>query len=177
MLQVALYVDNHGFKLLPASLLYDKSIRDGKQNYAQLLKEQNQYLSKCEDFCIGGIDEGLLNTKFNNSTLCEKLKLAGVMGDITPTVFTKTKGIWQVETTKDQEVVVMHHVTEILENIQDKIPEGYKNLYSTFPYPCVLNMPALPTDYAKSLVSDVKISENNEQYDKPLPNAWVNGPT
>ena len=36
--------DNHGFKFLPANLPYDKSIRDGKQNYVQLLKEQNQHL-------------------------------------------------------------------------------------------------------------------------------------
>eukprot|EP00957_Ditylum_brightwellii_P154740 11777570-Ditylum_brightwellii.AAC.1 len=104
------------------------------------------------------------------------MEIAGVVGDITPTVFTKTKGIWQVEMTKDQVVEAMHHVREVLKNIQDRVPEGYKNLYSAFPYPHVLNTSAVTMQNTKSLVSDVEISENNETYDKPHPNAWVNGP-
>eukprot|EP00957_Ditylum_brightwellii_P176742 13462039-Ditylum_brightwellii.AAC.1 len=93
MLQVAPHVDNHRFKFLRVNLPYDKSIRDGKQNYAQLLTEQNQYLSNYKDFRIGGIDKDLLDEKIDDSALHEKLELAGVIGDIAPTVFTKTKGI------------------------------------------------------------------------------------
>eukprot|EP00957_Ditylum_brightwellii_P049334 3743253-Ditylum_brightwellii.AAC.1 len=135
MLRIAPHVDNHRFKFLLANLPYDKSIRDGKQNYLQLLKEQNQYLSNYEDFRIGGVNEDLLDEKIDDSTLLEKPELVGVIGDIMPTVFTKTKGIWQVETTKMQVVEAMRHVTEVLGNIRDNIPERYKTLFSAFPYP------------------------------------------
>eukprot|EP00957_Ditylum_brightwellii_P119720 9134278-Ditylum_brightwellii.AAC.1 len=40
MLRITPHVNNHGFKFLPINLPCDKSIRDGKQNYVQLLKEQ-----------------------------------------------------------------------------------------------------------------------------------------
>ena len=63
MLCVAPYVNNYAIKCLPTNLPYDKLIRDGKQNYAQLLKEQNQYLSKYEDVGIGGIDKDLPEEK------------------------------------------------------------------------------------------------------------------
>eukprot|EP00957_Ditylum_brightwellii_P062210 4721101-Ditylum_brightwellii.AAC.1 len=139
MLCVAPHVKHHGFKFLPANLPYDKSIRGRRQNYVQLLKEQNQYLSNYKDFRIGGIDKDLLEEKIDDSTLREKLELVGVVGDIMPTAFTKTKGIWQVETTKTQVVEAMRHVTEVLGNIRDKTPERYKTLYSAFPYPRVLN--------------------------------------
>ena len=112
-------------------------------------------MSKYEDFRIGGIDEDPLDEKIDDSTLREKLELAGVVGDITPSVFTKIKGIWQVETTKFQVVEVMRHVTEVLDNICDKIPERCKMLFSAFPYPRVLNTSCVPVQYAKSLVSDV----------------------
>eukprot|EP00957_Ditylum_brightwellii_P005526 423245-Ditylum_brightwellii.AAC.1 len=102
MLCITPHVGNHGFKFLPANLPYGKSIRDGKQNYSKLLKEQNQYLSNYKDFRIGSIDKDLLDENIDDSTLHEKLELVGVIGNIMPTVFTKTKGIWQVETTKMQ---------------------------------------------------------------------------
>eukprot|EP00957_Ditylum_brightwellii_P151297 11520619-Ditylum_brightwellii.AAC.1 len=51
----------------------------------------------------------------DGKTLREKLELPGVIGNITPTVFTKTKGIWQIETTKDQLVEAMQHVGKINE--------------------------------------------------------------
>eukprot|EP00957_Ditylum_brightwellii_P037557 2840472-Ditylum_brightwellii.AAC.1 len=69
MLWVAPHVDDHGLKCLPANLPYDKSIRDGNQKYVQLLKEQNQYFSKYEDFRIGGINKDLLEEKIDNSAL------------------------------------------------------------------------------------------------------------
>eukprot|EP00957_Ditylum_brightwellii_P181198 13802205-Ditylum_brightwellii.AAC.2 len=46
----ALHKNIHSFKFVPANLLYSKSICDGRRHYAQLLKEQNQYLSKYDDF-------------------------------------------------------------------------------------------------------------------------------
>eukprot|EP00957_Ditylum_brightwellii_P207958 15355294-Ditylum_brightwellii.AAC.1 len=118
MLHVAPHVDQHGFKFLPEILLYDKSICNGYQNYAQLLKEQNQHLFKYEDFCIGSISKDLMDTKFDDVMLQENLELTCVVGDIAPTVFTKSKGIWQVETTKEQVVEAMLHVTEMLESNQ-----------------------------------------------------------
>eukprot|EP00957_Ditylum_brightwellii_P050561 3834183-Ditylum_brightwellii.AAC.1 len=145
MLHIAPHIDQHGFKFLPANLPYGKSIRDGCQNYAQLLKEKNQYLSKYEDFHIGGISEDIIDTKFDNVTLQEKLELAGVAGDINPTVFTKSKGIWQVKTTKEQVVEAMHHVTETLESIQEKLSDGHKNHFIASPYPQVLNTFTVPT--------------------------------
>eukprot|EP00957_Ditylum_brightwellii_P157539 11990759-Ditylum_brightwellii.AAC.1 len=63
MLCIAPQVDNHRFICLPANLPCNKSMRDGKQNYAQLLKEKNQYLSNYEYFRIGSIDEDLLDRK------------------------------------------------------------------------------------------------------------------
>eukprot|EP00957_Ditylum_brightwellii_P161967 12331359-Ditylum_brightwellii.AAC.1 len=102
MLRVALHVSHHGSKFLPANLPYDKSIRNGKLHYATLLKQQNQYLSKYEDFGAGGITEEILDTEFDGVILCEKLELPGVARDIMPTIFTMNKGIWQIETTTDQ---------------------------------------------------------------------------
>eukprot|EP00957_Ditylum_brightwellii_P077287 5873341-Ditylum_brightwellii.AAC.1 len=74
MLQVVPHVDSHGFNFPPANLPYDKSIKDGKQNDAQILKEQNQYLSNYKDFRIGGIDKDLLDKKIDDSTLHEKTR-------------------------------------------------------------------------------------------------------
>eukprot|EP00957_Ditylum_brightwellii_P156493 11910342-Ditylum_brightwellii.AAC.1 len=104
MMWVAPHIEHSGFKFLPTSLPYDKSIWDGKIQYAQLLKEQKQFLGNYEDFHIGGISEGMIDTKFGASTLRDLLELPGIVGDITPTPFTKTKDIWQVETTKIQVV-------------------------------------------------------------------------
>eukprot|EP00957_Ditylum_brightwellii_P101471 7733006-Ditylum_brightwellii.AAC.1 len=50
----------------------------------------------------GGITEELLDTKFDGMTLRNKFDLPGVVSAITPTVFTTKKGLWQIETTKDQ---------------------------------------------------------------------------
>eukprot|EP00957_Ditylum_brightwellii_P105992 8085642-Ditylum_brightwellii.AAC.1 len=114
MLRVAPHVSHHGFKFLPANLPYDKSVHNGKLHYATLLKEQNQYLLKYEDFRVGGITEEILDTKFNGVILREKLELPGVVGDIMLTVFTTNKRIWQIETTTDQIVDAMCHVREVL---------------------------------------------------------------
>eukprot|EP00957_Ditylum_brightwellii_P126472 9640587-Ditylum_brightwellii.AAC.1 len=91
MMWVVHNVDHSGFKFLPVSLPYDKSIWDGKMHYAQLLKEQNQFLGNYKDFRIGGISEDMIDTKFGESTLRDLLELPGLVGDITPTPFTKTK--------------------------------------------------------------------------------------
>eukprot|EP00957_Ditylum_brightwellii_P135274 10314766-Ditylum_brightwellii.AAC.1 len=85
MLRVVPHVNHCGFIFLPANLPYDKSIRNGKLQYATLLKEQNQYLSKYEDFRVGGITEEILDTEFDGVTLREKLELPGIVGDIMPT--------------------------------------------------------------------------------------------
>eukprot|EP00957_Ditylum_brightwellii_P054582 4135434-Ditylum_brightwellii.AAC.1 len=63
MMRVAPHVNHSGFKFLPSSLPYDKSIWDGKMQYAQLLKEQNQILGNCKDFRIGGISKDFIDTK------------------------------------------------------------------------------------------------------------------
>eukprot|EP00957_Ditylum_brightwellii_P132134 10073684-Ditylum_brightwellii.AAC.1 len=119
MMQVAPHVGHSGFKFLPASLPYDKSIQDGKVQYARLLKEQNQLLGNYKDSQIGGISEDLIGTKFGDNTLRNLLELSGVVGDITPTLFIKAKGIWQVETTEIQVVDIMRHVSKILSKIRD----------------------------------------------------------
>eukprot|EP00957_Ditylum_brightwellii_P153453 11678909-Ditylum_brightwellii.AAC.1 len=85
MMWVAPHVDHSGFKFLPASLPYDKSNQNGKLQYAQLLKEQNQFVVNYKDFCIGGISEDMMDTKFGKITLRHILELPGVVGDITPT--------------------------------------------------------------------------------------------
>eukprot|EP00957_Ditylum_brightwellii_P019008 1430741-Ditylum_brightwellii.AAC.1 len=51
----------------------------------------------------------MLSKYFDGEALIEHLELQCVIGDITQTVFTKTKDIWQVETTKKQVVEAMHH--------------------------------------------------------------------
>jgi hypothetical protein len=117
----------------------------------------------------------MMDTKFGESTLRNLLELPGVVGDITPTLFTKTKGIWQVENTKIQVVDAMHHVSEVLLKIRDQIPENQHNLFTAFPYPCILNTYAVPTHYVKELVNMVDIVEDGTNYNKP-PSAWSNGP-
>eukprot|EP00957_Ditylum_brightwellii_P210580 15365133-Ditylum_brightwellii.AAC.1 len=115
MLCVALHVGQSGFKFIPANLPYDKSICDGKQRYANLLKEQNQYLANYKDVCIGGVTNEMLSREFKGKTLQDHLKLQDVVSNITQTVFTETKGIWQVETTRKQVVKAMRRVTETLD--------------------------------------------------------------
>eukprot|EP00957_Ditylum_brightwellii_P027466 2076335-Ditylum_brightwellii.AAC.1 len=112
MMRVALHVNYHGFKFILANLPYNKSIQDGKQQYAQLIKEQNQYLTNYEDFQIRDISEDMVEDKFGDNILCDLLELPGVVGNVTLTPFTKSKGIWQVETTKSQVVEAMQHVAE-----------------------------------------------------------------
>eukprot|EP00957_Ditylum_brightwellii_P143416 10926028-Ditylum_brightwellii.AAC.1 len=93
MMWVVPCIDHSGFKFLLASLPYDKSTQDSKLQYDQLLKEQNQFLANYEDFCIGGISEDMMDTKFGKSTLRNLLELPEVLGDITPAPLTKSKGI------------------------------------------------------------------------------------
>eukprot|EP00957_Ditylum_brightwellii_P082907 6303693-Ditylum_brightwellii.AAC.1 len=50
-----------------------------------MLRVAPHYLSKYEDFRVGGITEELLDTKFDSVTLQDKFELPGVVGDITPT--------------------------------------------------------------------------------------------
>eukprot|EP00957_Ditylum_brightwellii_P171489 13054812-Ditylum_brightwellii.AAC.1 len=104
---------------LHAHITQDLMMQDGKLQYAQLLKEQNQFLENHEDFCISGISEDMIDTKFRKNTLHDLLELPGVVGDITPTPFTKSKGIWQVETTKGQVVDAMCHASEVLLKIRN----------------------------------------------------------
>eukprot|EP00957_Ditylum_brightwellii_P097504 7426234-Ditylum_brightwellii.AAC.2 len=85
MMRVAPHIDHSGFKFLLASLPDGKSIWDGKLQYAQLLKEQNQFLVNYKNFRIGGISEDMMDTKFGEITLCNLLELPGVVGDIAPT--------------------------------------------------------------------------------------------
>eukprot|EP00957_Ditylum_brightwellii_P114005 8691913-Ditylum_brightwellii.AAC.1 len=61
ILRVAPHVAHNGIKSIPANLPYDKTIQDDKQLYAQLLKEQNQYLAKCGNFRAGSISNGMLS--------------------------------------------------------------------------------------------------------------------
>eukprot|EP00957_Ditylum_brightwellii_P004504 342473-Ditylum_brightwellii.AAC.1 len=72
------HMGHSGFKFVPANLSYDTSIHDGKQHYANLLKEQNQYLANYEDFCIGGVSNKMLSKGFKGKTLQENLELQGV---------------------------------------------------------------------------------------------------
>ena len=95
------------FKFVQVKLPYDRSICNGKQHCANLLKEQNQYFANYKDCCISGVNNEMLSREFDNKTLQDHLELHGVIGDITHMIFAKTKGIWQVETTKTQVVEAM----------------------------------------------------------------------
>eukprot|EP00957_Ditylum_brightwellii_P182926 13934115-Ditylum_brightwellii.AAC.1 len=75
MLCVAPHVGHSSFKLVPASLTHDKSICNGKQHYANLLKEQNQYLVNYKDFCISGISKEMLSKDFDGKMLREHSEL------------------------------------------------------------------------------------------------------
>eukprot|EP00957_Ditylum_brightwellii_P074300 5645486-Ditylum_brightwellii.AAC.1 len=115
----------------------------------------------------------MLTREFDGKSLCEQLELARVIGDIMQTVFTKTKGIWQIEISKTQVVEAMCHIMEILEKYKDKFPD--KERYPVFLYPRVLNTFDIPATYAKTLISGVEITDPNSNYDQ-LPNAWTRGP-
>eukprot|EP00957_Ditylum_brightwellii_P154425 11751409-Ditylum_brightwellii.AAC.1 len=99
ILCATLHVGHSRFKFILANFPYDKSICNGKQHYANLLKEQNRYLANYKDFSIGGVSNEMLSREFDGKTLRDHLELQGVVGDITHTVFMEMKGIWQVETT------------------------------------------------------------------------------
>eukprot|EP00957_Ditylum_brightwellii_P123822 9438813-Ditylum_brightwellii.AAC.1 len=107
-------------------------------------------------------------------TLHDHLELQGIMGDITHTVFTETKGIWQVETTTKQVVEAMRHVTEILDKYKSSFLDKETERYTALPVPCILNTYTVPPTYARMLVSDVNIA-NSTLYGKP-PNVWPRGP-
>eukprot|EP00957_Ditylum_brightwellii_P135926 10367370-Ditylum_brightwellii.AAC.1 len=139
ILRLAPHKNNHGFKSVPANLLYDNSICDGRRHYAQILEEQNQYLSKYSAFRVGGISEELLDMELDGQILRDKLELTGVIKHITPTVFSEQKGIWQIEKTKANIVEAMRHVKEVLEEIRQNLPDGEINKYSAFPYPQKMN--------------------------------------
>eukprot|EP00957_Ditylum_brightwellii_P024135 1819844-Ditylum_brightwellii.AAC.1 len=174
MFCVVLDIGHSGFKFILAHLPYDKSIHDGKQHYANLLKEQNQYLTKYKDFCISGVSNKMLSREFEGETLQDHLELQGVVGNITHTVLTETKGIWQVETMKKQVVKAICHVTEILDKYKSSFPDNEKERYTAFLCPCILNTYAVPPTYVRTLVSDIKIA-NSTLYDKP-PTTWARGP-
>eukprot|EP00957_Ditylum_brightwellii_P097187 7401330-Ditylum_brightwellii.AAC.2 len=99
MICVAPHLGHSGFKFVPANLPFDKSICDGKQHYANLLKEQNQYLANYKDFCIGEVSNEMLSSEFDRKTLRDNFESQGVVCNITQIIFTEVKGIWQVETT------------------------------------------------------------------------------
>eukprot|EP00957_Ditylum_brightwellii_P061602 4674490-Ditylum_brightwellii.AAC.1 len=93
ILYLALHKDNHGFNFVLANLPYDKSICDDKCHYAQLLKEHILYLSKYDDFRVGGINKELLDMELDGQILRNMLELTGTIKYITPLVFSEQKGI------------------------------------------------------------------------------------
>eukprot|EP00957_Ditylum_brightwellii_P176190 13415566-Ditylum_brightwellii.AAC.1 len=95
------------------------------------------YLASYYDFHIGGVGNSMLTREFD--------------------VFSATKGIWQIETSKTQVVKAMHHVTELLEKYKDKCPDDEKERDPAFLYPRVLNTYDVPATYAKTLIPNVKL--------------------
>eukprot|EP00957_Ditylum_brightwellii_P071294 5419443-Ditylum_brightwellii.AAC.1 len=79
MFCVVPHVGHSRFKFVPANLPYNKSIHGGKQNYDNLLREQNQYIANYEDFYIGGVSNEMLSREFEGKTLCGHLELQGIM--------------------------------------------------------------------------------------------------
>eukprot|EP00957_Ditylum_brightwellii_P109365 8342921-Ditylum_brightwellii.AAC.1 len=69
MLCVTPHIRHSEFKFIPANLPYDKSIHDGKQHYANLLKAQNQYLANHNNFLIDGVSDEMLSREFEGETL------------------------------------------------------------------------------------------------------------
>eukprot|EP00957_Ditylum_brightwellii_P211131 15365791-Ditylum_brightwellii.AAC.1 len=157
-----------------ARISQDIRLSHALHHYANLLKEQNQYLANYKDFCISGVSNEMLSREFEGQTLQDHLELQGVVGDIMHTVFMETKGIWQVESATKQVVKAMYHVTEILDKYKSSLPDDEKERYTALLFPLILNTYTVPPTYARMPVSDIEIA-NSTLYNKP-PNTWSRGP-
>eukprot|EP00957_Ditylum_brightwellii_P142228 10835828-Ditylum_brightwellii.AAC.1 len=73
-----------------------------------------------------------------------------------------------------QVVEAMHHVTEILDKYKSSFPDNEIERYTAFPFLQILNTYAVPSMYARALISDAKIASLT-LYDKS-PNAWTRVP-
>eukprot|EP00957_Ditylum_brightwellii_P049040 3720767-Ditylum_brightwellii.AAC.2 len=118
----------------------------------------------------------MLTREFNSKLLQEQLELAGVIGDITQTVFTMTKGNWQIKMSKTHMVETILHVAEVLEKYKDKFPDEEKEQYPALPYLRMLNTYAVSATYTKTLISNNETTHPNSSYDC-LPNTWTRSPS
>jgi hypothetical protein len=91
ILCLAQHKNDHSFKFVLTNLPYDKSICEGRHHYAQLLKKQNQYLSKYDNFKVGNISKDLVDMELGGQTLRDKLELSGVIKNLRKKAYGKLK--------------------------------------------------------------------------------------
>eukprot|EP00957_Ditylum_brightwellii_P151927 11569382-Ditylum_brightwellii.AAC.1 len=92
----------NNIKFILACMLYDKSITNAVGNFAGLLHEQNLYLEKYDDFCIGGIHKAVFGHEFEDRHALKSLMMKETnITNIHSTVVTTMKAIWTIKTTKD----------------------------------------------------------------------------
>eukprot|EP00957_Ditylum_brightwellii_P096739 7367614-Ditylum_brightwellii.AAC.1 len=60
MIKVTPHVEHYGFTFIPANLPYNKSVYNDRIHYENLLKEQNLYILKHNNFCIVGVSKELM---------------------------------------------------------------------------------------------------------------------
>eukprot|EP00957_Ditylum_brightwellii_P006862 519424-Ditylum_brightwellii.AAC.1 len=110
-------------KFIPMGLKYDQTIQNHSTLYINLLREQNVYLPNYADFQIGGLTEETIDFIISVKTLKENTLATPYVMDINHTAFTDEKGIWTVETTKENVHKAMQDVDNDLEVLQPVFPD------------------------------------------------------
>jgi len=106
-------------KFVPLGLKYDQNIQNHLALYSSLLQEQNVYLSNYADFRIGGLMDNAIDFVISGETVKENILASQYAVDIHWTAFMDEKGIWTVETTKENIHNAMHEVDIGLEALQN----------------------------------------------------------
>eukprot|EP00957_Ditylum_brightwellii_P165867 12628376-Ditylum_brightwellii.AAC.1 len=93
--------NNNKIKFILLSLKCDQTIKDNKNHYSNLLREQNAYLVNYVDFCIRGLTEEVLSVEISGKTVHKNILESPYVVDMHEMTYIDDKGIWTIETTKD----------------------------------------------------------------------------
>eukprot|EP00957_Ditylum_brightwellii_P190557 14505398-Ditylum_brightwellii.AAC.1 len=148
-------------------------IKDNVACYATLLCKQNACLVNYANIRIGGLSDEMLYNVSGNSVK-DNILMSPFIVDIHQTKFIKTKGIWTIETTKED----LHKAIQDVETLLALLPEAFLNelfsMYDEFSTSRVIPSYGTLYLYTERITSNVSTALNNEDttYSKPPTNAW-----
>eukprot|EP00957_Ditylum_brightwellii_P160266 12201132-Ditylum_brightwellii.AAC.1 len=122
-------------KFVPLRLKFDYMIKNNIEDYKTLVREQNAYLTKYAEFCVGGISEEMLEMTISGKTVKENMLMLPYIVNMHPLIYTASKGIWTIETTQKNLHKAIKDVELAIQALPSAIPDEYFEKFGAFPMP------------------------------------------